>query len=51
MNGKENLIQELVDTLDKMLVIIEDQAIVEPEFESIRETAEQLREEITALED
>ena len=49
MNGRETLIQELIDKLDNMIDVIEEQEINEPEFALIRETAEQLREEITAL--
>ncbi len=51
MNGRETLILELIDVLDNMLDIIEEQEIVEPEFATVRGTADQLREELTNLQE
>lgn len=51
MNGRETLIQELMDNLDNMLDIIEEQETVEPEFTLVREIADHLREEIVALQE
>lgn len=51
MNGRELLIQELLENVDNMLGVIEKQEIVEPDFVLVHEAAEQLREEIVVLQD
>jgi len=51
MNGRETLIEELIENIDSMLDVIEGQEVVEPEFTLVREVAGQLREEIVALQE
>lgn len=51
MNGRETLIQELLEKLDNIIDIVEEQEIVESEFGLVREVAENLREEIVALQE
>ena len=51
MNGKEAIIEELIENVDSMLDIIEEQEVVDPDFGIVREVADQLREEIAALQD
>ncbi len=51
MNGRELLIQNLIDMLDNMLDIIEEQESVESEFTMVHEVANHLREEIVALQE
>lgn len=51
MNCRETIIQELIENIDNMLDVIEEQEVVEPEFTLVREVADNLREEIVALQD
>lgn len=49
MIGRESVIDELIENVDSMLGIIEDQETIESDFALVREVADQLREEIVAL--
>jgi len=51
MNGRETVIQELIESIDDMLAVIEEQDSVESDFALVREVADQLREEIIALQE
>lgn len=51
MNGRQELIDELIESIDNMLDVIEKQETVEPEFGLAFEVANQLREEMVALQD
>jgi len=51
MIGRESVIDELIENVDSMLGIIEDQETLESEFALVREVADQLREEIVALQE
>ncbi len=50
-NGRQELIDELIESINSMLDVIEKQEIVEPEFGLAVEVANQLREEIVALQE
>jgi len=51
MNGREIIVQELIEELDGMLRVLEEQEEIEPEFAMAREMADQLRQEIAALQE
>lgn len=51
MNGRESIIEELIENVDTMLDLIQNQEIVESEFTLVHEVADQLREEIVALQE
>jgi len=51
MNGREIILQELIENVDKMLEIIEDQQDIEPGFALVRDLADELRQEIRLLEE
>lgn len=51
MIGRESLIDELIENVDSMLGIIENQETIESDFALVREVADQLREEIVALQE
>lgn len=51
MNGREAVIEELIESIDSMLNIIEEQDAIDSDFALVREVADQLREEIVALEE
>ncbi len=51
MIGRKSVIDELIENVDSMLDIIEDQETLESEFALVREVADQLREEIVALQE
>lgn len=48
---REILLQDLLDKIDDMIATIEEREVVEPDFAVVREYAEQLREEISALQE
>ena len=51
MTGKDIIVNDLIETLDEMLAIIEEQDAIDSDFALIRETAEQLREELVSLQE
>ena len=51
MNGRETLIQDLIENINSMLLVIEEQETIEPEFTVVWEVATQLLEEVVALQE
>jgi len=51
MTRKEAIIEDLLETLKIMLDVIEDQNSIDPDFALVHEMAEQLRDEIAALQE
>ena len=49
MLGREEVLRELLSTVEGMIDNIEDREATEPDFAIARELAEQLREEIESL--
>ena len=49
MNGRDVIVEGLIESINDMLVIIEEQEIIEPEFAVAKGIADDLREEIRAL--
>ena len=49
VQGRREILQELEDTIERVINLIEERESVEPDFAIVRELAEQLGEEIEAL--
>ena len=51
MSGRKPIVEELIESIDAMLEVIEEQEIIEPDYAVAREVAEQLREELSDLQE
>jgi len=51
MQAREIILEELTETLNNMILSIEEREAAEPDFAVVRELAEQLKEEVEALYD
>lgn len=49
MQGRDAVLESLLETIDGMLESIEEREPIEPDFALVREYAEQLREEVESL--
>lgn len=47
--GRVTFLQELIDTIERMIVEIEERETIDPDLGIVRELAEQLRSELDAL--
>jgi hypothetical protein len=50
MQGRVTFVEDLLENMETMINSIEEREVIEPDFNIIRELAEQLRGEIEALE-
>lgn len=51
MQGRDRFIQNLLDTIDEMIENIDERETIDSDFNIARELAEQLREEISSLQE
>lgn len=49
--GREVFLDELMLTLEKMINDIEEREVVEPDFQHVRDCAEDLKEEVRSLQE
>ena len=49
MQGREALLETLINTIDEVVNSIEEREPIEPDFAIVREYAEQLKEELESL--
>jgi hypothetical protein len=51
MTERDDIIEQLLKSIEEMVNIIEEQESTDPDFGLVREIAEQLRDEIDALQE